>query len=164
VVSRCPRLRFRPLSAEDVAHALTNAGQTEASARAVAATAGGSVGRALEASAEELVEARDVAQHVLAHAAASDDPRRRIDSAKDLLAKTGAGGASDREQLAAHLRAMGSLLRDVELLSTRADTRGLANPDVQPALERLAATYRGERGGRAVTAVERALGVVGGVW
>src|SRR2546430_9178246 len=60
VVSRCPRLRFRPLSSEDVARALANVGHTEVSARAVAATAGGSIGRALEASAEELVEARDV--------------------------------------------------------------------------------------------------------
>src|SRR5207248_1254959 len=89
-------------------------------------------------------------------AAASPDVRRRIDGAKDLLVKTGAGGASDREQLATHLRAMASLLRDVELLSTRADVHGLANPDVQPALERLAATYRGERGVRAFAAVDRA--------
>jgi DNA polymerase-3 subunit delta' len=157
VLSRCPRLRFRPLSAEDVARALVVLGHDEEKARAVAATADGSVGRALEASADELVEAREIAQQVLAHAAASDDPRRRIDEAKDLLAKTGAGGASDREQLATHLRAMASLLRDVELLSTRADLRGLANADVRPALERLATTYSGERGVRAFTAVDRAL-------
>jgi DNA polymerase III subunit delta' len=157
VLSRCPRLRFRPLSVQDVARALVARGQSEAAAHAVAATAGGSVGQALEASAEALVEARDVAQQVLAHAAASDDPRRRVEGAKDLLAKTGAGGASDREQLATHLRAMASLLRDVELLSTRADVGALANPDVKPALERLAGTYRGERGVRAFTAVDRAL-------
>ena len=48
------------------------------------------------------------------------DPRRRLEGAKELLAKTGGGGASDREQLASHLRAMASLLRDVELLATRA--------------------------------------------
>ena len=157
VLSRCPRLRFRPLSVEDVARVLVTLGQSAANAQAVAASADGSVGHALEASADELVEARQVAQQVLTHAGASDDPRLRVDGAKDLLAKTGAGGASDREQLATHLRAMASLLRDVELLSTRADVRGLANPDVQPALERLAATYRGERGVRAFTAVDRAL-------
>ena len=157
VVSRCPRLRFRPLSVEDVARVLVALGQPEGQAHAVAATADGSIGRALEASADELVEAREVAHHVLAHAAAFDDARRRIDGAKDLLVKTGAGGASDREQLATHLRAMASLLRDVELLSTRADVRALANSDVQPALERLAVTYRGERGVRAFTAVDRAL-------
>jgi hypothetical protein len=52
---------------------------------------------------------------------------------------------------------MASLLRDVELLSTRADLRALANPDVQPALDRLTKTYQGERGLRAFTAVDRAL-------
>ena len=133
VQSRCPRLRFRPLDAHDVAAALV---------------AGG---------AHTDAEAREVAQQVLAQAAASDDPRRRIEGAKDLLVKTGAGGASDREQLASHLRAMESLLRDVELLSTRADVRALANPDVQPALERLVRTYQGERGIRAFTAVDQAL-------
>src|SRR5437660_8231865 len=62
VQSRCPRLRFRPLDARDVAAALVAGGtHTEAKARAVAATAEGSVGRALEASADEVVEAREVA-------------------------------------------------------------------------------------------------------
>ncbi len=157
VRSRCPVLRFRPLGPDDIAAALVQRGLGEAEARSVAAAAGGSLGRALEASAGELVEARDVAERVLARAAASADPCRRIEGAKDLLANTGAGGATDREQLASHLRAMESLLRDVELLSTRADVRALANPDVQPALERLARTYQGERGMRAFTAVDRAL-------
>jgi len=156
VRSRCPLLRFRPLSAEDIAGALVARGQSETEARAIAAAAGGSLGRALQASAGELVEARDVGERVLAHAAGTGDVRRRIEGAKDLLVKTGAGGASDREQLASHLRAMASLLRDVELLSTRADV-GLANADVRPALERLARTYQGERGVRAFTAVDRAL-------
>jgi len=52
---------------------------------------------------------------------------------------------------------MASLLRDVELLSTGADAGALANPDVRPALERLTGAYRGERGERAFTAVDRAL-------
>ena len=39
-------------------------------------------------------EARDVAGHVLAQAAASGDPRTRILAAKDLLTNTGAGGAN----------------------------------------------------------------------
>ena len=68
-----------------------------------------------------------------------------------------AGGASERDQLAAHLRAMAVLLRDVEVLASRADERTLANPDVRPALERLTNTYRGERGVRAFAAVDRAL-------
>jgi DNA polymerase-3 subunit delta' len=157
VRSRCPQLRFRPLSADDIATVLMARGHRETEARAVAATADGSVGQALEASADELVDARDVAHRVLAQASIQADPARRIDGAKDLLTNTGAGGAGDREQLASHLRAMSSLLRDVEVLATQADARALANPDVRPALERLATTYRGERGIRAFTAIDRAL-------
>jgi DNA polymerase-3 subunit delta' len=154
VRSRCPRLPFRPLSAHEIAAALMARGQAEAEARAVAATADGSLGRALEASADDLVAARGVAQELLAHVAPGGDATRRIEHAKDLLTKSGAG---DRDDLAANLRAMASLLRDIALLSTRADARALANPDVQPALERLTDAYRGDRGVRAFTAVDRAL-------
>jgi DNA polymerase-3 subunit delta' len=156
VRSRCPRLSFRPLGPEEVAAALMRQGRSEPEARAVAATADGSVGRALGVSGGELVEARDVALRVLAHAAATDDPRRRIDSARDLLEKTGRGGAGDREQLAVHLRAMASLIRDTELLSTGADATALANTDVQTALARLAA-FRGDRGLRAFATIDQAL-------
>jgi DNA polymerase-3 subunit delta' len=157
VRSRCPQLRFRPLAADDIAAALMLRGSSEREARAVAATADGSLGRALEASADQFVEARDVAERVLAQAASSPDARRRIETAKDLLVKTGAGGASDREQLGSHLRAMASLLRDVELLAMRADAGALANPDVRPSLDRLTDAYRGERGIRAFAAVDKAL-------
>jgi DNA polymerase-3 subunit delta' len=157
VRSRCPRLPFRALDAADVAAALMKRGRAEAEARAIAATADGSIGHALDASAEGFVEAREAAVRVLGQVAAAGDARRRMDSAKELLARTGGGGgAGDREQLAVNLRAMASLLRDAGLLSTRADSRALANPDVQPALERLSA-FRGERGIRAFTAVDQAL-------
>jgi DNA polymerase-3 subunit delta' len=156
VQSRCPRLRFRELGPDDVAAALIRQGKTEVQARAIAATANGSIGAALEASGDELVEARDLAVRVLVQLAATDDPRRRVDGAKELLAKTGSGGAIDREQLASHLRAMSSLLRDVELIAARADRRALANPDVESALGRLSA-FQGERGVRAFAAVDRAL-------
>jgi DNA polymerase III subunit delta' len=157
VRSRCPQLRFRPLAADDIATVLVARGFRESEARAVAATADGSVGQALEASAGELVEARDIAQRVLEYASANREPGRRIDGAKELLPKTGATSAADRDQLASHLRAMASLLRDVEVLATRADDRTIANPDVRPALERLTETYRGERGIRAFSAIDQAL-------
>jgi DNA polymerase-3 subunit delta' len=159
VVSRCPKLRFRPLDAGDVAAAMMTRGRSEKEARAVAALADGSIGRALEASGGDLVEARDVAERVLAQAAATDDPRRRLDGSKDLLEGTGTGGrsAEDRQQLASHLLAMASLVRDVELLSTRAEKHvALANPDVRPALDRLS-VFRGERGIRAFSAIDQAL-------
>lgn len=160
VRSRCPELRFRPLGPDEVAEALVRRGRDDGEARAIAATAGGSIGDALEAAAGELVEAREVAVRVLAEAASSADPRRRIEAAKELVAKTGTGRAGDRELLATNLRAMASLIRDVELLSTRAERRALANPDLQPAIERLSA-YQGERGIRAFTAVDQALMALG---
>jgi DNA polymerase-3 subunit delta' len=155
VLSRCPRLRFRPLGADDVAAALRRKGSSEAEARAVAADADGSIGRAMEASAGALVAAREVAGRALVRAAQSPDVRQRLEGSKDLLENTGAGGAGDREQLASHLRAMASLVRDVELVSTSADI-ALANPDLRPVIDRLSA-YRGERGIRAFTAIDQAI-------
>ena len=157
VRSRCPRLQFRPLPPDDIAQVLMARGYKETEARAVAATADGSVGQALGASADDLVEAREVAERVLIDVGSAPDPRRRIESAKTLLSKTGGGGATDREQLATHLRAMSSLLRDVELLAADEDTSALANPDVRPTLARLAPAYQGDRGLRAFAAVDRAL-------
>jgi DNA polymerase-3 subunit delta' len=102
-------------------------------------------------------DAREVAQQVLAGAAATDDPAARIEGARDLLVKTGSGGRGDREQLASHLQAMASLLRDVELLSIRANPDDLANADVRPYLDRLTKSFGGDRGIRAFAAVDRAL-------
>ena len=156
VLSRCPQLRFRPLSAADIATALMARGHNETEARAVAATADGSLGQALQASAGELVESRELAQQVLEKAAAQSDPARRVESAQQLITKP-PSGVTERDQLATHLRAMAVLLRDVEVLATGADERTLANADVRAALERLSTTYRGERGTRAFAAVDRAL-------
>jgi DNA polymerase-3 subunit delta' len=155
VRSRCPRLRFWPLQADEVVAILKRLGRTEAEARALSVTAGGSVAAALEADAGTLGGQREVAVRVLAQAAASDDPARRLDSAKHLLAGTG-GGASDRAQLASGLRVMASLLRDVAVLGTGADRRALANPDAVPALEPLSA-FHGERGVRAFGSVDQAI-------
>ena len=157
VRSRCPRLNFRPLSPNEIALALVARGQTETAARAVAAAADGSLGRALQASADDFVQARELAGQVLTRAGSTTDPRRRIEGAKDLLANTGGSGAADRSQLTVHLRAMASLLRDIALLAARADAGRLANPDVRPSLDRLTQTYQGDRGIRAFTAVDQAI-------
>jgi DNA polymerase-3 subunit delta' len=110
-----------------------------------------------DAAAEVSVGSRDAAERVLLQAAATADPRRRIEAAKDLLAGTGGTAASDREQLAAHLLAIASLLRDVELLAARADSSHLANSDMRPAIDRLTPAYKGDRGIRAFAAVDHAL-------
>jgi len=157
VRSRCPRLTFRPLPPEDIAEVLVRHGRSDADARAIAATAEGSVGRALAVSGEDLVAVRAIAQQALARAASTPDPRRRVEGAKDLLGKTGKSAASDRAQLASHLRAMASILRDVEVIGTGADRTIVANADLGPALDRLASAYRGDRGVRAFQAIDQAL-------
>jgi DNA polymerase-3 subunit delta' len=155
VLSRCPRLRFRPLEPSEVAAALIKQGHEEREARAVAAAADGSVAQALEASAGDLVESREVAARVLLQAAATADPRRRLESAKDLLPKTSTT-AADRDQLARYLRAMASILRDVALVGAGGDAGALANPDAEPAVARLTA-FRGQRAVEAFAAIDRAL-------
>jgi len=159
VRSRCPQLRFRPLETDEVMAALQKRGFEERKARHAALLADGSIGAALAASAaddEDDVDARDVALRVLALAAASDDGRRRIEAAKDLVVK-GAGAASvERDQLAVYLRAMSSLLRDIEAIAASADDTVLANADLLPKLQRLTA-FAGERGRQAFQAVDGAL-------
>ena len=102
-------------------------------------------------------EAREIAERVLARAAAGGDAGRRLEAAKDLLTNTGSGSAADREQLAVHLRAIAALLRDVEVIVTGAGDRVLAQPADRPSLDRLMRTFRGERGVRAFFAVDKAL-------
>jgi DNA polymerase III subunit delta' len=102
-------------------------------------------------------EARDDAGRVLMDTARAADAGARLESARDLLPNPNLSSAEQREHVAARLRAMESLLRDVELLATRADERVLVNPDVRPALERLTQAYAGERGVRAFTAIDQAL-------
>jgi DNA polymerase-3 subunit delta' len=155
VRSRCPRLRFQPLDAGEVAKVLVGLGRDKKEAATVAANADGSIRQALDISAGDLVDARDLAVRVLGETAAGDN-RRRAEGAKDLLAKTGSGGASDREQLASHLRAIAAILRDVEVLAAGAESAGLANPDARPAIERLTA-FRGQRGVSAYETIDRAL-------
>lgn len=156
VRSRCPRLRFGPLAPGEVVEALMrDHGRTEVEARASAADAGGSVGRALAAGAADLTEARETARRVLAHAARVADPARRLDAVKDITRKGSPG--SERDQLAACLRVMASLLRDLGLLSSGADVRGLTNADLADALAEVSPAYGGARSAGAYASVDRAL-------
>jgi DNA polymerase-3 subunit delta' len=156
VLSRCQRLRFGRLAPADVAAALIQQHQfAEREAHAAASMSDGSIGVALEGGTNAFVQARDAAAGLLEAAAASNDPRRRLEGAKAL---TGAArGGSDRDELARRLRALSSILRDLGVLLSRADERCLANADLRPLLERLQRSFDGERALRAFSAVDRAL-------
>ncbi len=157
VRSRCPRLRFGPLSPSEIADALKrDHGYTEAEARATAADAQGSLGRALQAASADLADARATAHRLLEQTARVADPVKRIDAVKDLVGKKGSS-ASERDQLAVCLRALSSLLRDLGILSTGADARTVANADVQDELLRLTSAFDSARSMRAFNAVDQAL-------
>ena len=160
VQSRCPRLRFGALPAADVAGVLMRDHEyNETEARAAAADADGSIGRALAARDVDLVGARDSAQRLLEHAARVSDPVQRLGSAKNLTGKKSTP-AAEREQLAVCLRVLASLLRDLGMLAAGADAGSLANADLQTNLGRLTAAFGGERSTCAFAAVDRALGAL----
>ena len=157
VRSRCPRLRFGPLAASEIADALVrDHGYDEAEARAVAADADGSLGRALDAEAADLAQARATAQLWLTQTARGGDLAGRVQLAQSFFDKKSIP-AVERARLAACLRALSSLLRDLGILSTRAEARMLANADLQSALERLTSAFDIARSMRAFTAVDKAL-------
>ena len=157
VRSRCPRLRFGPLSAAEVAQVLVRDHRySDADARAAAADADGSVGRALAADSAGLTDARNDARRLLEQTARTDDPARRLDVAKELSGTKGTT-ASDREQMATCLRALASLLRDLRIVATHADRRTLANGDLESQLEKLTSVFDHKRSLRAYAAVDEAL-------
>jgi DNA polymerase-3 subunit delta' len=104
-------------------------------------------------------DAREVAHRVLAQVATGPEARR-LEAAKELLPRTPGTAAADREQVARHLRAMASLIRDIEAIGARADASLLANGDMRPALERLVPVYQRDRGVAAYASIDRALDAI----
>ena len=152
VRSRCPQLRFRPLSADEIAAALMARGRSETEARAVAATADGSLGRALagERRAISSRRARSPQRVLVQRGGAATIRARRIEGAKDLLAKTGAAApaiAISSPRTCARWRrccATSSCWR------RGADAATLANADVAARARAAAPAFDGERGRRGV--------------
>jgi DNA polymerase-3 subunit delta' len=158
VLSRCQRLRFGPLSPADVAAVLVrDHGYSQADAHAAAAAADGSIGAALEGASDDYSAAREAASALLQGVAAAGDLRRRLNSARALATTGAARGASEREALGRRLLAVRSLLRDLGILLSRADERGLANADLEPFLSGLLRSFDRDRTLRAFSAVDRAL-------
>ncbi len=154
VRSRCYRLRFGPVSEEDVARVLRERhGMAEADARAASALSDGSVGRALAIESGRLVEARDAATHIL-RAVSSGRLHHRLQGGKDFLSGPRAG--VDRAVVSERLRALSSILRDLELMATRADAALVANADLKGELEAILPAFDTSRVLRAFAAVDRA--------
>jgi DNA polymerase-3 subunit delta' len=160
VRSRCSLLRFGTLTVAEVVGALVHRhGYTALDARAAAAEADGSMAQALERRSVDLMEARTIAQRLLEHIARSKDPARRLEATELMKAKT-ATPAEERNRLATSLRALRSLLRDVAVIATQADSRLLVNPDAETDLRDLATAFDDRRSRRAFAAVEEALAAI----
>jgi len=168
VRSRCCTLRFAPLPAGEIAAELAaRHGFADADARSAAALSGGSFARALGSASGEQAQARAVAAAILSETARAADPRARLAAAAALLKtagrkgkdteKEGKGGSPDRDAVAGRLQAMGSLLRDMAVLTTRAPEAALVNLDLRAELEPLARQYDRDRLARAFSAVGRSL-------
>lgn len=169
--SRCCLLRFAPVPPDEIARVLIGEhGQSEADARAAAALAGGSFGRALESAGGEVSEARAVAAGILLEVTRVRDARVRFAIGAALLegaakkpkgkAKEGKAPAADRNVLAIRLRALHALLRDLAVLSSGGPVSRLVNPDLLGELEPVAGAWDRERIARAFVAVGRALASV----
>ena len=159
VLSRCPRLRFAPLSVAEVVTVLTRDHKfAAADARAAADASDGSVGVALSTQSADVVEARETAAKVLRQLARGAKPESRIDAARILTpSKTLAPGV-ERAQLAVCLRAMSSLLRDLSMIASRIDTgAATANADLADELSVLSHAYDARRSERGFVAVDEAL-------
>ena len=159
VLSRCQRLRFGELSPDDVAQVLMRDHEyDETEARAAAVDAGGSIGRALSAASADVAEAREAARHMLERTARMTDPSRRIDLAREVTPSAGSKSpGAERDQLAACLRAMASLLRDIGLVGAQGELAVLANADLAPQLRALATAFDSDRTVRAYASVDQAL-------
>lgn len=157
VRSRCPRLRFAGLSPADVSAVLVrDHGYDAADATAAAVDADGSLGRALQAQRTDVAQALADARDLLAMAARGVDLSRRIQAVKEVFPKK-SSPSLDREHLAARLRALGSLLRDLSILLVGGRREMLANADLEDELTRLGTTFDADRATRAYAAVDRAM-------
>jgi DNA polymerase-3 subunit delta' len=153
IQSRCRRLRFGPLSEDDVVRVLVDrAGVDRAVARPLALISGGSVTRALAEQRGDFEDDREAAFAVLA-AAQGGAVQARLKAAAQ-LAQFGARRRA-REALGTRLALVATLLRDLGALRSGTAVP-LANSDIETDLRKLSAAFDLPRVSRAFTAVDDA--------
>ena len=152
VRSRCPRFTFGQLGTAEVLHALVHVhGYDKSAAQMAAASAGGSLGRALLLVSEELVVAQDAAIELLRKVAEATDTTGRLQAATEFVPKHVGGGKYVsaarvmRQKLSEHLRVLGSVLRDMTAVGSGADKKTLANVGLRERLVPLVAKFEPPR-------------------
>ena len=161
VRSRCPELRFGGLLTNEIADILVTRHQFSATAALAAAVSGaGSVARALETGSDDHIQARQNAAALLQALATAPNPKRRLESGKELGAdRRGkrSTAAAVRESLIRRLRVLGTLLRDLQVVSVAGGSAWLANADLEAELTELGRSYDPARASRGFASVERAV-------
>jgi DNA polymerase-3 subunit delta' len=156
VRSRCMRLRFGRLTEGEVVEVLTRDHEFSArDASAAAALADGSVGLALALGSTDLALIHETALLLLRQTAGNATTAARLQAAGTLAAPSRKD--RPREEVALVLRAVASMLRDIELLNSGGDRHVLANPGLSDELHGLTRAFAGERARDAFASIDRAI-------
>jgi DNA polymerase-3 subunit delta' len=138
IQSRGRRLRFGPLSEDDVVRVLVQQHKVDAAkARALAAASGGSVSLALAEDGGDLDDDREAAMGLIA-AVGARGVAAKLKAASALVQH--GSKRRDREALGARLAIAASLLRDLGAIGAGAPG-SLANRDLEGELTRLSGSY-----------------------
>ena len=161
VRSRCPQIRFGSLTTEKVESILVSQHEVPpATARAAAAAADGSVARAIEAGSGDYSKARTSAEGFLHALATKPSAKSRLEVAVEFSSypykKAAKPKPVEREVLRLRLRALGTLFRDIQVVSAKGDYGWLANTDRKSELVGWAKSYDIYRAGRGFESVNRA--------
>ena len=125
-------------------------------AHAIAAVAGGSPGRALEAGSRAYRDGRAAALSALRTAGGAPSPKARLQAAAGLAAGK-PSSAGERDELAARITMMASLLRDLALMADGGRPEQLANGDLAADLGDWARRSAAARACAAFAAADRAV-------
>ena len=160
VRSRCARVIFGRLSADEVARALVERHHyTPDEAHAIAAIADGSLGRALAAGSAGYLEARAAALAALRTASTGASPKALLQAGAGLLPGKSTA-AADREALSARIIVLSSLLRDIALVSQGGGAGQLANGDLVAEIGEMAPAFDVDRVLKGYAATDRALAAI----
>jgi DNA polymerase III subunit delta' len=153
ILSRCQHLRFAPLPREEVARYLREKEGLDAPAADVlAASSGGSIGRAIEMSREDFLMLRNGILEYLAQ----DDPA-------DLLKRFALAGrfGTEREEILESLRILRSGYRDSLVLRETGEKQRLLFPDRAEVIETIAGRLSGRNLLYNIAVVDETIGAIG---
>jgi len=152
ILSRCQHLRFTPLPRQEVARFLREKeGLDAAAADVMAASSGGSIGRALEMNREDYLALRNgILEHL-----GEDDPA-------DLLKRLAFAGrfGTEREEVIERLRILRSCYRDALVLRETGEEERLLFRDRAGTIRTIAGRLLGRQLLANIAAAEAAMGAI----